>query len=68
MARIERRQTRIRRIRAHNIHVKDIEAMADGNSSATTPSSHYSVGKTENFPEHIGQFVQRNAGDPAIQV
>lgn len=66
MARIERRQTRIRRIRARNFPIQDPTAMAD--DLATTPSSHYSIGKTENFPEHIGQLVQRNSGDPAVQV
>lgn len=65
MACIERRQTRIRRIRDRNFHVEDREAMAD---TATTPRSHYSIGKTENFPEHIGQFFQKNSDDPAVQV
>lgn len=66
MARIERRQARIRRIRDRNPHTKDQEAMAD--NAATTPHSHYSIGRTENFPEHIGQFISKNSDDPAVQV
>lgn len=63
MARIERRQARIRRIRARNFHVRKLDDLG-----AVTADSHYIMGKTENFPEHIGQFVQRNNNDPAIKV
>jgi hypothetical protein len=66
MARIERRQTRIRRIRARNFQANHLKEMTE--NSATSPDSHYSIGKTENFPEHIGEFVQRHVGDPAIKV
>jgi hypothetical protein len=28
----------------------------------------YHVGKTQNQPEHIPTFLQRNTGDPAVKV
>lgn len=64
MAHIEQHQAHIWRIWGCNF--KDQEAMVD--NAATIPNSHYSIGKTENFLEHIGQFVQNNRDDPAVQV
>jgi hypothetical protein len=32
------------------------------------PDGHHVVGKSQNFPENIPLFLQKNAGDPAIKV
>lgn len=64
MAQIERRQARIRRIRARNF--------ANGNPERETvaviPEVHHSIGKSESQPQHIGLFASKNSGDPAVQV
>jgi hypothetical protein len=61
---IERRQARIRRIRARfqkagNVLDKDI---------ATSPEAHHVIGVSQNFPENIPIFLQKNTRDPAIKV
>jgi hypothetical protein len=63
---IERREARIRRIRArnfteHNNSTSDKEV-------AITPKVHYQIGKSQAFPEHIGLFVKNRSGDPAVNV
>ena len=61
MTQIERRQTRIQRIRMRN----DPEAAeAD---VPTVPALHHNVGKSQNHPQIISMFLQRNAQDPAIK-
>lgn len=66
MAQLERRQERIRRIQAQSL------GEGNGNSPcervATNPDAHYCIGKSEDYPEHIGLFVNKNHGDPAVQV
>jgi hypothetical protein len=62
MAQIERRQARIRRIRAKNFPDKKPDAVAND------PDVHHHIGKSQNNPEHIGFFVQKHSGDPAIKV
>jgi hypothetical protein len=32
------------------------------------PEIHHVIGKTQNYPENITLFLQKNAGDPAIKV
>lgn len=64
MAQIERRQARLRRIRARNY----AEGNPEKEAVAISPEVHHSIGKSENHPEHIGSFVQKNLGDPAVKV
>lgn len=62
---IERREHRLRRIRAHNNpsygHDRDT-------SEAISPDMHHHIGKSQNEAEHIGTFLSTNAGDPAVKV
>jgi hypothetical protein len=61
---IERRQTRIRRIRDRLRQTKNV-----GNEEvASSPDAHHHIGKSENNPEHIGRFLQEHADDPATKV
>jgi hypothetical protein len=64
MAQIERRQARIRRIRAQNFPSKQPEK----EMVAIDPDVHHCIGKSQNEPEHIGLFVQKHSGDPAVKV
>lgn len=65
MAQIERRQARIRRIRQRQQARDSIAADSD---AATSLSLSYHLGSNQNHPEHIPLFLQRHAGDPAIEV
>jgi len=64
MTQIERRQARIRRIRASHRRV--------GNSSdkdnARSPEVHHIIGKSQNFHENIPLFLEKNRHDPAVKV
>lgn len=64
MAQLERRQARIRRIRAKNFATVNIDAEA----LPSTPDVHHHIGKSQNNSEHIGLFVQKHLGDPAVKV
>jgi hypothetical protein len=64
MARIERRQVRIRRIRARTSHNAEVPP----EKLPVIPDVHHCIGRSQNQPEHIGLFVQKNLGDPAIKV
>lgn len=65
MARIERREARIRRIRAkHRIPMKIQKSQVTGKAL----KHRYYIGKSENNYRHIGTFLRNNAGDPAIKV
>lgn len=74
MTQIERRQARIRRIRNYLSHNQTDEESAARNLSefADVPildtSARYQIGKTQNNPEHILSFIQKNERDPAIKV
>ena len=64
LARIERRQARLRRIRAKiskesRVHEEVVE---------NTPEQHHHIGVSQKHYEHIGTFLQKNLGDPAIKV
>lgn len=64
MTQIERRQTRLRRIRAKN--------MKDGSSTsevlAIALEAHHVIGASQNLPENILQFVKKGSSDPALKV
>jgi hypothetical protein len=64
LTQIERRQARLRRIRARH-H----EAGKPANEAvATAPEAHHIIGKSQNYPQNIPLFLQKYAGDPAIKV
>jgi hypothetical protein len=65
MAQIERRQSRIRRIRERN-RIADLAE--DEPDLISTPDVHHSIGKSQNNPRNVPLFLQRNAGDPAVKV
>ncbi|KAI0064190.1 hypothetical protein BV25DRAFT_1800682 [Artomyces pyxidatus] len=63
MARIERRQHKIRQIRARTCSATD-------RTVEDTPSAsheHYNVGVSENYPVNITLFQQENSRDPAVK-
>jgi hypothetical protein len=61
MTQIERRQTRIQRIRVRN----DPEAVET--DIPAVPTLHHNIGKSQNHPQSITMFLQGNAQDPAIK-
>jgi hypothetical protein len=64
LAQIERRETRIRRIRAKLVSKGQIESEV----VASTPQEHHHIGVSENRWENVGSFIRSHAGDPATQV
>lgn len=64
MTQIERRQARIRRIRARNLASNKMET----ETVDRDPEVHHRIAKSQNQPEHLGQFVHKHSGDPAIKV
>jgi hypothetical protein len=34
----------------------------------TSPEAHHVIGKSQNLPVHIPQFMQNNRGNPAVKV
>ncbi|KAG6912539.1 hypothetical protein DXG01_013935, partial [Tephrocybe rancida] len=62
VARIERRQARIRRIDRSTNSSYCLEVERVGSLEA-----HHIIGRTENLPIHIGQHVNEHSGDPAVQ-
>jgi hypothetical protein len=66
MTQLERRQERIRRIQARSLGKGNVNSPYE--QVATNPDIHYCIGKSEARPEHIGLFVKKNQGDPAVQV
>jgi hypothetical protein len=66
MTQIERRQARIARIRTRTQVAGN---QPSGIEEVTTnPAIHHCIGKTENAAEHIGLFVMKHEGDPAVKV
>jgi hypothetical protein len=63
LARIERRQARICRI-----HPQKLASQSSDEECAARPEVHHTIGKTENFPEHLNFFIQKHSGDPAVEV
>jgi hypothetical protein len=64
MARIERREFRLRRIRARLSGKSKMPCEAVGSA----PHEHHHIGVSQNNFEHIGTFLQNHAGDPATKV
>jgi hypothetical protein len=65
IARIERRQARIRRIREKlrlNHNGKDVEDVSQD------PAPHHHIGQSQDDYVQFGPFLQKHAGDPAIKV
>ena len=62
MAAIERRQTRIRRIRMRQ------EMLSTTDPTLEVPEQHHVIGKSWNFPNDINVFLQSNFDDPAVKV
>lgn len=65
MARIERRQAHLRRLRQRR--PGNVEEICD-QGTAQGADTHHHIGMSQNEFEHIGTFLQRNSGDPAIKV
>jgi hypothetical protein len=64
LTQIERREARLRRIRARHREV----GRPINEDIATTPEAHHIIGKSQNQPENIPLFLQKHARDPAIKV
>ena len=64
MAKLERRQHRLRYVRER----LEKSGPTQDDETADTPIAHHLIGKSQNDSEHIGLFVQRHAGDPAVKV
>ena len=64
LTRIERRQTRIRRI-ANKVVYRPHTEIAE---LARSPHVHYHIGSTQKYPVHIGTYLRTHEGDPAIKV
>ena len=64
MTQIERRQARLRRIRA--LH-RNIGRPLDENIPAS-PEAHHIIGVSQNLPVDIPEFLRKNVRDPAVKV
>jgi hypothetical protein len=64
ITRIERRQSRIRRIDSR----QQENPVVEDEQVDSCPEGHYAIGKTQNMPLDLTVFVQRYSGDPAIKV
>ncbi|KAG6911068.1 hypothetical protein DXG01_004583 [Tephrocybe rancida] len=70
IARIERRQAHLRRIRARITASNATHGQLtgdDGDNSAPEFAAHHKIGKSENNPLSIGLFYNDNLGDPATK-
>lgn len=66
MTRIERREARLRRIRAK---LRRPAIVRNGNARGKKSlDGRYHIGESENVYYHIGTFLRNNAGDPAVKV
>ena len=64
LASIERRQERIRRIRAKMTATQAYRQDPVPNQ----PDIHHVIGRSQNFPENMLLFQSRNSDDPAVKV
>lgn len=64
MARLERRESRLRRIRER----LSSEGVLPSEPVSRTPQEHHHIGVSEKHHEDIGAFLRKNEGDPAVQV
>ena len=67
MAQIERRQSRIRRIRERNKTTDLVDDELEP-ELISAPDAHHVIGKSQNNPRNVPLFLQANAGDPAVKV
>lgn len=67
MTRIERRETRIRRIRA-KLRIPMPMKAKKSNITGKALQRRYHIGESENAYHHIGTFLRNNTGDPALKV
>lgn len=65
MTRIERREARIRRIRAKLYNGKKHASEAPVPQG---PAAHHHIGTSQNSYQHIGTLLRQYSGDPAIKV
>lgn len=68
MARIERRQQRLRRLRAKYHKSLDLQHPAPTVSERVTLDIHHHIGKSQSEYESIGPWLSQHTGDPAIKV
>jgi hypothetical protein len=64
LTQIERRENRLRRVRAKLV----VAGLCPDELVAKTPQEHHHIGVSQNEYDHIGTFLQKNSGDPAIKV
>ena len=64
LTQIERRQARLRRIRARHKEA----GRPTHEEVPISLNAHHVIGKSQNYPEHIPSFLQNNASDPAVKV
>jgi hypothetical protein len=65
LAKIERRQRRIRTIREK---LQRSRPQVETEDVANDPRVQYSMGKSQKWPVHVPTFLKKNDGDPAIKV
>lgn len=70
LTQIERRQTRIRRIkqRVSEVNHKHSSEMNQPREAAVNPEQHHHIGRNENTYHEIGAFLHAHTDDPAIKV
>jgi hypothetical protein len=66
LSKIEQRQRLIRSIREKQNSFSRLQTKVEEVPNDTREQ--YNVGKTQNMPIHIPSFLQKNVGDPAIEV
>jgi hypothetical protein len=64
LTQIERREHRLRRIR---VKLSAAGLFLD-EPVVKRPQEHHHIGISQDHYEHVGSFLQRNSGDPAIKV
>ena len=62
LTQIERRQTRIQRIK------QKLSSQSGPEDIAMTPDVHHHIGLSEKYFEHVGTFIRMHSGDPAVKV
>lgn len=67
LTQIEQRQTRIRQIR-QKLNVGKSNDSSEAPASRQDIGKHYEVGKSQNHPEDIFPFLQKDPEDPAVLV
>jgi hypothetical protein len=70
LAKIERREARLRRLRAKlsDGGLSDGGQLQDEETVAADPLKHHHIGRSQNNYYHIGTFLRNNAADPAVKV